>query len=108
MTTDDPPRSVLATVEGLGKAAVAALGLIYALGLAVVSLHLAAYGASGLGLLQEQYVLAGILALIPLAAVGFVVAVIVGTALDEFGQVKTRAASTIVVKGIEAAFGVLG
>jgi hypothetical protein len=86
MSSGEASPSVLATVEGLSKAAVAVLGVIYALGLAVVSLHLAAYGSSGLGLLQEQYVLAGMWALFPLAAIGFVVVVIVGTALDEYGR----------------------
>ena len=86
MTDGEAPRSILATVEGLGKAAVAALGVIYALGLAVVSLHVAAYGASGLGFLHEQYVLAGMWALLPLAAVSFICIVIVGYALDEYGQ----------------------
>jgi hypothetical protein len=94
MTNGEAPRSALATVEGLGKAAVAVLGLIYALGLAVVSLHLASYGASGLGLLQEQYVLAGLWALLPLGATGFAFAVIAGAAIEEFGEVKANAAAT--------------
>lgn len=115
MTDGEAPRSALATVEALGKAAVAVLGVIYALGLAVVSLHLAAYGASGLGLLQEQYVLAGMWALLPLAAIGFVFAVIVGSAVDEYGQMKTEATATakqrwlmIGQKGLEAAAAAFG
>jgi hypothetical protein len=94
MTGGGAPRSTLSTVEGLGKAAVTVLGLIYALGLAVVTLHLASYGASGLGLLQEQYVLAGMWALLPLGATGFAFAVITGAALDEFGEMKADPAST--------------
>ena len=94
MTGDGTPRSTLATLEGLGKAAVAVLGLIYALGLAVVTLHLASYGASGLGLLQEQYVLAGMWALLPLGATGFAFAVITAAALEEFGEMKADPVST--------------
>ena len=94
MTNGDRPRSALATVEGLGKAAVAVLGIIYALGLAVVTLHLARYGASGLGLLQEQYVLAGVWALLPLGAIGFVCAAIVGAAFQEFGRLDADPTST--------------
>src|SRR5262245_45468550 len=88
MTNGETRRDTLATAEALGKAAVAVLGLIYALGLAVVTLHLARYGASGLGFLQEQYVLAGMWALLPLGAIGFVFAVIVAAALEEFGEVQ--------------------
>jgi hypothetical protein len=94
MTDGGTSFSTLETVEGLGKAAVAVLGLIYALGLAVVTLHLARYGASGLGLLQEQYVLAGMWALLPLGAIGFVCAVIGGTAFEEFGRMEADPAST--------------
>ena len=94
MTDGEAPRRALETVERVGKAAVAVLGWIYALGLAVVTLHLARYGASGLGLLQEQYVLAGMWALLPLGAIGFVCAVIAGTAFEEFWRMDADPAST--------------
>src|SRR5262245_19421336 len=95
MSAGGAPRGVLVAVETLGKAGVAVLGVVYALGLAVVTLHVASYGASGLGLLHEQYVLAGVWALLPLGATGFAFAVIAAAALMEFGEMKADAASTL-------------
>jgi hypothetical protein len=92
MTNGEAPSNALATLEKLSKAAVAALGAVYALGLAVVTLHMASYGASGLGLLHEQYVLAGMWALFPLGAIGFVFTVIFGAAVEEFDKKQTRSA----------------
>src|SRR5581483_4916878 len=76
---EPPARNVFGVVEGVGKAVVG-------LGLTVVTLHLARYGAAGVGLLQEQYVMAGVWALVPLVGIAFAVTVVVGATLEEFRE----------------------
>lgn len=63
--------------QGLVKIVVAAVAAVYAIGLTVVTLHLAKYGVADMGLLQAQYILAGVMALIPLVAVAFLIGVAV-------------------------------
>jgi hypothetical protein len=50
---------------------------VYVTGLAVVTLHLARYGVAHIGLAQTQFVLAGVMALVPIVGVSFIVAVVV-------------------------------
>jgi hypothetical protein len=50
---------------------------VYLMGVAVVSLHLARYGVGGMGLFQAEYLLAGVMATVPLVIVAFLVAVVV-------------------------------
>jgi hypothetical protein len=95
MTQDRSAPSVLGKIEGFGKAAVAVLGVVYALGLVVVTLHLAQYGVSGLGLLREQYVLAGVWALFPLGAVVFILSVIVASIPEIEGPSKPSAPGSL-------------
>jgi hypothetical protein len=64
MADDDKPLLVK-RLEWAGKVTAAVTAIIYILGLVVVTLHLGRYGASGLGLLHEQYVVAGIWVLVP-------------------------------------------
>lgn len=63
MADDQPP--FLKRLEQAGKVTAAGAAIIYILGLVVVTLHLGRYGASGLGLLHEQYVVAGLWVLVP-------------------------------------------
>lgn len=63
--------------QGLVKIVFASACAVYSIGLAVVTLHLARYGVAHVGLAQTQFVLAGVMALVPIVAVSFVVAVVV-------------------------------
>jgi len=70
-------------LEGFARRAVALLAMVYVVGLAVVTLHLARYGVFGVGLAEGQYLLAGIWALVPLVVVGFLVSVATALVLHE-------------------------
>jgi hypothetical protein len=62
-------------LEAFARRAVAMLAVVYVVGLAVVTLHLARYGVFGVGLAEAQYLLAGMWALGPLVVVGFITGV---------------------------------
>lgn len=66
-----------ARAAGILRIAAAVAGGLYLVGLAVVSLHLARYGIGGIGLFQTEYLLAGVMATVPLVLVAFLVAVVV-------------------------------
>ena len=71
--------------QGWVRYVVAAIGGIYAIGLAVVTLHLAKYGVANVGLMHAQFVLAGVMALVPIVGVAFMVAVVVALLQHELG-----------------------
>jgi hypothetical protein len=93
------------------KAVVAAATLVYVIGLAVVTLHLAKYGIANVGLVQAQFVPAGVMALVPIVAVAFLVAVVVALMQHELsGRFATGVprASGSFVKRRDMVVGVLG
>jgi hypothetical protein len=61
--TSVAPLNIKDTVEIIGKVALGVVGLSYAVGVFVVSVHLAEYGVVSLSLLRLSYIFAGILAL---------------------------------------------
>jgi len=69
-------------LEALVRRAIALVLVAYVVGLAVVTLHLARYGVFGVGLAKSQYLLAGVLALVPLVVDGFLVVVIVSLVMQ--------------------------
>jgi len=89
---------------------VAGLGGVYAIGLTVVTLHLAKYGIANVGVLQAQFIMAGVMALIPIVAVAFIVAVVVALLQHELSgraPAGVRASGSF-VKRRDMVVGVLG
>ncbi len=83
---------------------------VYVMGVAVVSLHLARYGVGGMGLFQAEYLLAGVMAMVPLVVVAFLVAVVVALLQRQLVRVPggIPRASGSFVKRRDVVVGVLG
>lgn len=97
--------------QGWVRYVVAAIGGVYAIGLAVVTLHLAKYGVANVGLVHAQFVLAGVMALVPIVGVAFLVAVVVALLQHELGgraPAGVPRASGSFVKRRDMVVGVLG
>jgi hypothetical protein len=65
------------SIETITKAAALGLGLLYVFGLLVVTTYLAQYGVSLPGLVQVQYIVAGVLLITPLCLTYFLIALII-------------------------------
>jgi hypothetical protein len=70
-------------LEATARRILAFLAVAYVVGLAVITLHLARYGVFGLDLVQAEYLLAGVWALVPLVVVGFLGGVVIALVLQE-------------------------
>lgn len=96
--------------QGWVRYVVAAIGGVYAIGLAVVTLHLAKYGVANVGLVHGQFVLAGVMTLVPIVGVAFLVALVVALLQHELaGRAPgVPRASGSFVKRRDMVVGVLG
>ncbi|HEY6154687.1 MAG TPA: hypothetical protein VIW07_13180 [Candidatus Udaeobacter sp.] len=99
-------------LEILGKALLAATGFCYAIGLIVVNVHLSEYRVYSLNLLQLNYVMAGLWALLPIMLSWLIASVVVMAAIQEMErrhQAKWTTWTVLAVVGgtIATCFGAL-
>jgi hypothetical protein len=78
-----------ADYERIARLAAYVLAVVYTTGVGVVSLRLAQFGITGMGLLREQYIFAGTWALLPLVAISVIVGTLVGFAIQMY-RLETR------------------
>ena len=70
--------------ERIAKLTAYFVAAVYVAGVAVVNLRLAQFGISGMGLLREQYIFAGIWAILPVLAISVIVGTFCGFAIQMF------------------------
>lgn len=75
-------QSIRIDYDRLAKLMGMLVATIYVVGVVVVNLRLARFGISGMGLLREQYIYAGVLAVLPVLTISITVAMFSGFTID--------------------------
>lgn len=89
-STPKDKQTVFIGLERIAKAAALVVGVVYAVGMVVVTLHVARFGLFGPGLLQAQYVIAGFWALLPMAIVALAVSGFVNALHDGLEDARSE------------------
>jgi hypothetical protein len=84
-------QSIRIDYDRLAKLMGMLVATIYVVGVVVVNLRLAGFGITGMGLLREQYVFAGVWAVLPVLTISITVAMFCGFAIEMYrGEIAMR------------------